>query len=160
MCPRASPALPQCQGQLTLSSAGPSFQTTEMEALAFALVLWPLIPVSIHPFCLSCGLREDGCSRDLSRLAQARPSSSLGTGPLEPARARSGGTWSPGVGSSHAFDPQDIVTESNKFDLVSFIPLLRERIYSNNQYARQFIISWVSLAPRHSFSSPNGPLAE
>lgn len=40
--------------------------------------------------------------------------------------------------------PQDIVTESNKFDLVGFIPLLRERIYSNNQYARQFIISWVS----------------
>lgn len=38
---------------------------------------------------------------------------------------------------------QDIVTESNQFDLVGFIPLLRERIYSNNQYARQFIISWV-----------------
>ncbi|XP_057567546.1 protein VAC14 homolog [Hippopotamus amphibius kiboko] len=33
--------------------------------------------------------------------------------------------------------------ESNKFDLVGFIPLLRERIYSNNQYARQFIISWI-----------------
>uniref|UniRef100_A0A8B9TQL1 Protein VAC14 homolog n=1 Tax=Anas platyrhynchos TaxID=8839 RepID=A0A8B9TQL1_ANAPL len=38
---------------------------------------------------------------------------------------------------------KDIVTESNQFDLVGFIPLLRERIYSNNQYARQFIISWV-----------------
>ncbi|XP_033013222.1 protein VAC14 homolog [Lacerta agilis] len=38
---------------------------------------------------------------------------------------------------------KDIVTESNNFDLVSFIPLLRERIYSNNQYARQFIISWI-----------------
>ncbi|XP_020819252.1 protein VAC14 homolog isoform X2 [Phascolarctos cinereus] len=38
---------------------------------------------------------------------------------------------------------KDIVTENNKFDLVSFIPLLRERIYSNNQYARQFIISWI-----------------
>lgn len=35
------------------------------------------------------------------------------------------------------------MTESNQFDLVGFIPLLRERIYSNNQYARQFIISWV-----------------
>lgn len=42
---------------------------------------------------------------------------------------------------------KDIVTESNKFDLVAFVPLLRERIYSNNQYARQFIISWVSWAP-------------
>ncbi|OWK15725.1 VAC14 [Cervus elaphus hippelaphus] len=38
---------------------------------------------------------------------------------------------------------KDIVTESNKLDLVGFIPLLRERIYSNNQYARQFIISWI-----------------
>lgn len=39
------------------------------------------------------------------------------------------------------------MTESNKFDLVGFIPLLRERIYSNNQYARQFIISWVRSGP-------------
>ncbi|KAL7978799.1 hypothetical protein Chor_013288 [Crotalus horridus] len=38
---------------------------------------------------------------------------------------------------------KDIVTESSRFDLVSFIPLLRERIYSNNQHARQFIISWI-----------------
>ncbi|XP_047427073.1 protein VAC14 homolog [Mugil cephalus] len=38
---------------------------------------------------------------------------------------------------------KDIVTESNSFDLVAFVPLLRERIYSNNQYARQFIISWI-----------------
>lgn len=44
---------------------------------------------------------------------------------------------------------QDIVTESNKFDLVAFVPLLRERIYSNNQYARQFIISWVSTTDCH-----------
>ena len=39
------------------------------------------------------------------------------------------------------------MTESNKFALVGFIPLLRERIYSNNQYARQFIISWVRSGP-------------
>ncbi|XP_028310710.1 protein VAC14 homolog [Gouania willdenowi] len=38
---------------------------------------------------------------------------------------------------------KDIVTESHTFDLVAFVPLLRERIYSNNQYARQFIISWI-----------------
>ncbi|XP_059685562.1 protein VAC14 homolog, partial [Gavia stellata] len=38
---------------------------------------------------------------------------------------------------------KDIVTESNQFDLVGFIPLLHERIYSNNQYARRFIISWI-----------------
>uniref|UniRef100_A0A2K5R1J7 Protein VAC14 homolog n=1 Tax=Cebus imitator TaxID=2715852 RepID=A0A2K5R1J7_CEBIM len=46
-------------------------------------------------------------------------------------------------GLSQAALVSDIVTESNKFDLVGFIPLLRERIYSNNQYARQFIISWI-----------------
>lgn len=40
---------------------------------------------------------------------------------------------------------KDIVTESSKFDLVAFIPLLRERVYSNNQYARQFIISWIQV---------------
>uniref|UniRef100_A0A8C9VSX8 Protein VAC14 homolog n=1 Tax=Scleropages formosus TaxID=113540 RepID=A0A8C9VSX8_SCLFO len=46
-------------------------------------------------------------------------------------------------GSSNNTRCWDIVTESNKFDLVAFVPLLRERIYSNNQYARQFIISWI-----------------
>lgn len=49
------------------------------------------------------------------------------------------------------------MTESNKFDLVGFIPLLRERIYSNNQYARQFIISWVRTWP-HAFPSLDEPL--
>ncbi|GLH02434.1 protein VAC14 homolog [Gryllus bimaculatus] len=40
---------------------------------------------------------------------------------------------------------KDIVTESSTFDLVSFMPLLRERIYTKNTFARQFIISWVSV---------------
>ena len=40
---------------------------------------------------------------------------------------------------------QDIVSESSSFDLVAFIPLLRERIYTQNQFARQFIVSWVSV---------------
>ena len=51
--------------------------------------------------------------------------------------------WWPSLLTASACTLQDIVTESNQFDLVGFIPLLRERIYSNNQYARQFIISWV-----------------
>lgn len=38
---------------------------------------------------------------------------------------------------------KDIVTESSSFDLVSFIPLLRERIYTKNPFARQFIVSWI-----------------
>lgn len=38
---------------------------------------------------------------------------------------------------------QDIVTESSSFDLVAFIPLLRERIYTKNAFARQFVVSWV-----------------
>lgn len=40
---------------------------------------------------------------------------------------------------------KDIVTESTSFDLVSFMPMLRERISTKNDFARQFIISWVSV---------------
>ena len=40
---------------------------------------------------------------------------------------------------------QDIVTESASFDLVTFMPLLRERIYTKNTHARQFVISWISV---------------
>ncbi|KAL0131673.1 hypothetical protein PUN28_002901 [Cardiocondyla obscurior] len=40
---------------------------------------------------------------------------------------------------------KDIVTESGLFDLVGFMPLLRERIYTKNQFGRQFVISWVSV---------------
>lgn len=41
---------------------------------------------------------------------------------------------------------KDIVTDnSNIFDLVGFIPLLRERIYTENTFAKQFIISWITV---------------
>ncbi|XP_021943778.1 protein VAC14 homolog isoform X3 [Folsomia candida] len=40
---------------------------------------------------------------------------------------------------------KDIVTESASFDLVTFIPLLRERLYTKNTFARQFVISWISV---------------
>lgn len=41
---------------------------------------------------------------------------------------------------------KDIVKESYKmFDLNKFLPLIRERIYTKNSFARQFIISWVSV---------------
>lgn len=41
---------------------------------------------------------------------------------------------------------KDIVTESShSFDLKGFIPLLRERVYTKNSFARQFVISWVSV---------------
>lgn len=40
---------------------------------------------------------------------------------------------------------KDIVTESPAFDLVAFMPLLREKIYGRNQFSKQFIVSWVSL---------------
>ncbi|XP_013381425.1 protein VAC14 homolog isoform X4 [Lingula anatina] len=39
---------------------------------------------------------------------------------------------------------KDIVTESSSFDLVSFMPLLRDRIYVRNAFARQFLVSWIS----------------
>ncbi|XP_067131092.1 protein VAC14 homolog isoform X2 [Centruroides vittatus] len=40
---------------------------------------------------------------------------------------------------------KDIVTESSSFDLVAFMPLLRERIYTKNPFARQFLVSWISV---------------
>ncbi|KAL3288363.1 hypothetical protein HHI36_002811 [Cryptolaemus montrouzieri] len=40
---------------------------------------------------------------------------------------------------------KDIVTESNNFDLDNFLPLLRERIASKNSFARQFVITWISV---------------
>ncbi|KAJ8718228.1 hypothetical protein PYW07_006158 [Mythimna separata] len=40
---------------------------------------------------------------------------------------------------------KDIVTESQTFDLAAFIPMLRERIYTRNAFARQFLVSWVAV---------------
>ncbi|EDW81518.1 uncharacterized protein Dwil_GK12108 [Drosophila willistoni] len=41
---------------------------------------------------------------------------------------------------------KDIVTESSQtFNLESFIPLLRERIYVKDEFARQYVISWISI---------------
>jgi vacuole morphology and inheritance protein 14 len=41
---------------------------------------------------------------------------------------------------------KDTVTENSgneKFDIVVFMQLLRERIYVKNSYVRQFLVSWV-----------------
>ncbi|CAH1779830.1 unnamed protein product [Owenia fusiformis] len=40
---------------------------------------------------------------------------------------------------------KDIVTESSSFDLVAFMPLLRDRIYTKNPFARQFMVSWIQV---------------
>lgn len=40
---------------------------------------------------------------------------------------------------------QDIVTESNSFDMISFIPVLREKLYVNNHWAQTLVVSWVSV---------------
>ncbi|XP_061189679.1 protein VAC14 homolog [Saccostrea echinata] len=40
---------------------------------------------------------------------------------------------------------KDIVTESPSFDLMAFMPLLRDRIYAKNPEARQFIVSWLAI---------------
>ncbi|XP_033115389.1 protein VAC14 homolog isoform X1 [Anneissia japonica] len=39
---------------------------------------------------------------------------------------------------------KDIVTESNAFDVIGFIPELRDRIHATNSFTRQFLISWVT----------------
>ena len=40
---------------------------------------------------------------------------------------------------------KDIVTESDKFDVPAFIPILRERMYARTKFVRQFLVSWISL---------------
>lgn len=41
---------------------------------------------------------------------------------------------------------KDIITENSQiFDLPSFVPLLRERVLTKNSFARQFLISWISV---------------
>ncbi|XP_043251253.1 protein VAC14 homolog [Colletes gigas] len=40
---------------------------------------------------------------------------------------------------------KDIVTESGLFNLVGFMPLLRDRIYTKNSFGKQFVIAWVSV---------------
>lgn len=42
---------------------------------------------------------------------------------------------------------KDIITENSQiFDLQSFIPLLKERVYTKNSFARQFLISWIAVS--------------
>ncbi|KAK7082985.1 PtdIns(3,5)P(2) sythesis regulation factor [Halocaridina rubra] len=40
---------------------------------------------------------------------------------------------------------KDIVTESASFDLVAFIPILREKLYCNSHWAQTLVVSWVSV---------------
>ena len=40
---------------------------------------------------------------------------------------------------------KDIVTESKKFNVTAFIPVLRERMYTRDKFVRQFLVSWISL---------------
>ncbi|GBP31941.1 Protein VAC14 homolog [Eumeta japonica] len=38
---------------------------------------------------------------------------------------------------------KDIVTESGSLEVSALIPLVRERLYARNPFARQFVVSWV-----------------
>lgn len=40
---------------------------------------------------------------------------------------------------------KDIVTENENFELTTFIPLLRERMYTKSPFGKMFIISWISV---------------
>ncbi|CAL4118608.1 unnamed protein product [Meganyctiphanes norvegica] len=40
---------------------------------------------------------------------------------------------------------KDIVTESSEFNLVAFIPVLREKLYCTNHWAQTLVVSWVSV---------------
>ena len=40
---------------------------------------------------------------------------------------------------------KDIVTDSTHFDLMAFIPILREKLYTFDPHARQFLVSWMKM---------------
>ncbi|KAI6656505.1 Protein VAC14-like [Oopsacas minuta] len=40
---------------------------------------------------------------------------------------------------------KDIVTDSAHFDLLTFIPILREKLYTKDPHARQFLVSWMKM---------------
>jgi len=40
---------------------------------------------------------------------------------------------------------KDIVTESKIFNVESFVPVLRERMYTRDRFVRQFLVSWISV---------------
>lgn len=40
---------------------------------------------------------------------------------------------------------KDVVAESGVFEIASFMPLLKRRIYVANSYTRQFLIGWISI---------------
>ncbi|XP_014237916.1 protein VAC14 homolog [Trichogramma pretiosum] len=40
---------------------------------------------------------------------------------------------------------KDIVTECLEFDIPAFVPLVRERIYTKNSFAKTFLLSWISV---------------
>lgn len=39
---------------------------------------------------------------------------------------------------------KDVVTEADDFDIVGFMPLLKDRIYVSNPFSRQFLVGWIS----------------
>ncbi|XP_076809640.1 protein VAC14 homolog [Clavelina lepadiformis] len=39
---------------------------------------------------------------------------------------------------------KDIVTESRVFDVATFVVLLRDRLYTKNQYTRRFLVQWLT----------------
>jgi len=40
---------------------------------------------------------------------------------------------------------KDIVIESQSFDVESFVPALRERMYTKDKFVRQFLVSWIGV---------------
>jgi len=40
---------------------------------------------------------------------------------------------------------KDIVTENDNFDVESFVPALRERMYTKDRFVRQFLVSWIGV---------------
>jgi vacuole morphology and inheritance protein 14 len=41
---------------------------------------------------------------------------------------------------------QDIVTESDRFNLDAFVPILKDKMYSKDKFARAFNLGWIQVS--------------
>ena len=52
---------------------------------------------------------------------------------------------------------KDIVTESKKFEIAAFVPVLRERMYTQEKFVRQFLVSGTRRGQENSEGNGGNP---
>ena len=72
---------------------------------------------------------------------------------------RGGGPGSESQNGSELLDRllKDIVTESKKFEIAAFVPVLRERMYTQEKFVRQFLVSGTRRGQENSEGNGGNP---